>query len=136
MCSPQVTGIRTASKPRFFTSAIISFEVFGCPQPVSQVIMPSFFNNYSEKLIFEGFNEYLGGKQFDKSGFLRELRRDQGYNLTNAMNKAFVNAVRSTGKIMHALNTALFRLSGTPTMTTAFTTENPVLSVMKMTGLL
>ena len=98
MCSPQVTGIRTASKPRFFTSAIISFEVFGCPQPVSQVIMPSFFNNYSEKLIFEGFNEYLGGKQFDKSGFLRELRRDQGYNLTNAMNKAFVNAVRSTGK--------------------------------------
>ena len=58
----------------------------------------SYFNNYSEKLIFEGFNEYLGGKQFDKSGFLRELRRDQGYNLTNAMNKAFVNAVRSTGK--------------------------------------
>lgn len=60
--------------------------------------LASYFNNYSEKLIFEGYNEYLGGKQFDKSGILRELRRDQGYTLTNEMNKAFVNAVRSTGK--------------------------------------
>lgn len=57
----------------------------------------SYFQNYSEKLVFEGFNEYLGGKQFDSNGYLRDLRIDDAYKLTNAMNKAFVDAVRSTG---------------------------------------
>ena len=57
----------------------------------------SYFNNYSEKLVFEGYNEYLGGKQFTSSGFLAELPRNKGYELTNAMNKAFVDAVRATG---------------------------------------
>ena len=57
----------------------------------------SYFQNYSEKLIFEGFNEYLGGQQFDSNGILRDLRLDDAYNLTNELNKTFVNAVRSTG---------------------------------------
>ncbi|MCR4954071.1 MAG: glycoside hydrolase family 5 protein [Treponema sp.] len=56
----------------------------------------SYFQNYSEKLIFEGFNEYLGGNQFDSNGILREPSPDDAFNLTNNMNKAFVNAVRST----------------------------------------
>lgn len=57
----------------------------------------SYFNNYSEKLVFEGYNEYLGGKQFTSSGFLSELPKSKAYELTNAMNKAFVDAVRATG---------------------------------------
>ncbi|MCR4579275.1 MAG: glycoside hydrolase family 5 protein [Treponema sp.] len=57
----------------------------------------SYFNNYSEKLIFEGFNEYLGGKQFTKTGYLAEMRSDKAYELTNALNDTFVKAVRSTG---------------------------------------
>ncbi len=57
----------------------------------------SYFNNYSEKLIFEGFNEYLGGSQFNASGYLQDLRRDVAYELVNKMNDTFVKAVRSTG---------------------------------------
>ena len=57
----------------------------------------SYFANYSEKLIFEGYNEYLGGKQFNSSGYLIDVRRDKGYELTNKMNQAFVEAVRATG---------------------------------------
>lgn len=57
----------------------------------------SYFNNYSEKLVFEGFNEYLGGKQFTASGYLADVPQKKAYELTNAMNQAFVNAVRSTG---------------------------------------
>lgn len=57
----------------------------------------SYFNNYSEKLVFEGYNEYLGGKQFTSSGYLSELPKSKAYELTNAMNKAFVDAVRATG---------------------------------------
>ena len=30
----------------------------------------SYFKDYSEKLIFEGFNEYLGGQQFNDKGYL------------------------------------------------------------------
>ncbi|MCR4734440.1 MAG: glycoside hydrolase family 5 protein [Treponema sp.] len=57
----------------------------------------SYFQNYSEKLVFEGFNEYLGGQQFNKFGFLQDLRKDEAYKLTNSLNEAFVKAVRSTG---------------------------------------
>ncbi len=57
----------------------------------------SYFNNYSEKLVFEGYNEYLGGKQFSSSGYLAELPKSKAYELTNEMNKAFVDAVRATG---------------------------------------
>ena len=55
------------------------------------------FAKYSDYVIFEGFNEYLGGDQFDSSGKLTPLSRDKAYELTNALNQTFVSAVRKTG---------------------------------------
>ncbi|MCR4741370.1 MAG: glycoside hydrolase family 5 protein [Treponema sp.] len=57
----------------------------------------SYFADYGEKLIFEGFNEYLGGNVFNSTGYLAPLNNEMGYKYTNTMNKAFVEAVRSTG---------------------------------------
>ncbi|MCR5187617.1 MAG: glycoside hydrolase family 5 protein [Treponema sp.] len=57
----------------------------------------SYFQNYSEKLVFEGFNEYLGGQQFNEKGRLMDLPKKQAYELVNTLNDAFVQAVRSTG---------------------------------------
>lgn len=56
-----------------------------------------YFKAYSGKLVFEGYNEYLGGNQFDENGKLKELSKTDGYTLTNALNKTFVDAVRATG---------------------------------------
>lgn len=56
-----------------------------------------YFNSYSEKLIFEGYNEYLGGEVFDENGKLSKLTNKQAYEMTNTLNQAFVDAVRSTG---------------------------------------
>lgn len=55
------------------------------------------FAAYSDYVMFEGFNEYLGGEQFDSKGNLTEVPRNQAYELTNALNQTFVNAVRKTG---------------------------------------
>lgn len=55
------------------------------------------FAAYSDYVIFEGFNEYLGGEQFDSRGNLTEVPRNQAYELTNALNQTFVSAVRKTG---------------------------------------
>lgn len=55
------------------------------------------FKDYGYNLVFEGFNEYLGGSQFDESGTLREPSFKDAYGMTNACNKAFVEAVRATG---------------------------------------
>ena len=57
----------------------------------------SYFKDYSEKLIFEGFNEYLGGKQFNAKGYLIDTPKNKAYEMTNTLNNAFVQAVRSTG---------------------------------------
>lgn len=57
----------------------------------------SYFEKYSEKLVFEGFNEYLGGDQFNDAGKLESLSRAEAFALTNALNQTFVDAVRSTG---------------------------------------
>lgn len=56
-----------------------------------------YFKDYPYTLIFEGYNEYLGGNQFDENGKLVELSKAEGYRLTNALNQAFVDAVRKTG---------------------------------------
>ena len=56
-----------------------------------------YFKDYPEKLVFEGYNEYLGGDRFGSSGVLTQLSKDEAYDLTNRMNAAFVNAVRATG---------------------------------------
>ncbi len=56
-----------------------------------------YFKDYPYTVIFEGYNEYLGGNQFDEKGNLTELSRSDGYALTNALNQTFVDAVRATG---------------------------------------
>lgn len=55
------------------------------------------FKDYSDYVVFEGFNEYLGGNQFDSEGNLIEMRKKDAYELTNALNQTFVDAVRKTG---------------------------------------
>lgn len=57
----------------------------------------SYFEQYSEKLVFEGFNEYLGGDQFNEVGKLQSLSRSNAFNLANKLNQTFVSAVRATG---------------------------------------
>ena len=56
-----------------------------------------YFKDYPYTLVFEGYNEYLGGDQFDESGELKALSKDDAYKLTNTLNQAFVDAVRATG---------------------------------------
>ena len=56
-----------------------------------------YFKDYPSTLVFEGFNEYLGGNRFNASGVLAELPESEGFKMTNALNQAFVDAVRATG---------------------------------------
>ena len=56
-----------------------------------------YFKDYGDKLVFEGFNEYLGGDQFNEAGELKPMPKDKAYELTNALNQTFVDAVRATG---------------------------------------
>ena len=56
-----------------------------------------YFKDYPYTLVFEGYNEYLGGDQFDESGELKTLSKSDAYTLTNTLNQAFVDAVRATG---------------------------------------
>ena len=56
-----------------------------------------YFKDYPEKLVFEGFNEYLGGDRFSASGRLEALSKTEAYLFTNTLNKTFVDAVRATG---------------------------------------
>lgn len=56
-----------------------------------------YFKDYPYNVVFEGYNEYLGGNQFDEGGNLVELPSYEGYDMTNTLNQAFVDAVRATG---------------------------------------
>lgn len=56
-----------------------------------------YFKDYPEKLVFEGYNEYLGGDIFNESGELTPQSDSDAYLCTNTMNQVFVNAVRATG---------------------------------------
>ncbi len=56
-----------------------------------------YFKDYPSKLVFEGFNEYLGGDRFDENGELKAQSKDDAYLSTNTLNQTFVNAVRATG---------------------------------------
>lgn len=56
-----------------------------------------YFKDYPMTVIFEGYNEYLGGNQFNSNGELKELPKVLGYRMTNKLNQAFVDAVRATG---------------------------------------
>ena len=55
------------------------------------------FCGLSLTLVFEGYNEYLGGDQFDSNGNLKAQSETNAYKMTNTLNQAFVDAVRSTG---------------------------------------
>lgn len=56
-----------------------------------------YFKDYSDYLVFEGYNEYLGGGQINENGKIPDLKPDVAYEWTNTLNQAFVDAVRSTG---------------------------------------
>lgn len=68
-----------------------------------------YFKDYSDYLVFEGFNEYLGGGPYkrDASGNVltdewgnpqvTNLSSIEAYKWTNTLNQAFVDAVRATG---------------------------------------
>lgn len=56
-----------------------------------------YFRDYPETLVFEGFNEYLGGDQFNANGDLVPQSKSDAYLCTNTLNQTFVNAVRATG---------------------------------------
>ncbi len=56
-----------------------------------------YFKDYPSKLVFEGFNEYLGGDRFNESGELVKQKPDDAYLSTNTLNQIFVDAVRATG---------------------------------------
>lgn len=55
------------------------------------------FKDYPYSVVFEGYNEYLGGNQFSDSGSLKEVSKPLAYIMTNKLNQAFVSAVRGTG---------------------------------------
>lgn len=61
------------------------------------VQIAEYFKDYPYTVVFEGFNEYLGGNQFNEKGELVELDKSDGYLLTNTLNQTFVDAVRGTG---------------------------------------
>ena len=56
-----------------------------------------YFKDYPYTVVFEGYNEYLGGNQFDENGNLAELNETDGYRMVNTLNQTFVDAVRATG---------------------------------------
>ncbi len=56
-----------------------------------------YFKDYSYKLIFEGYNEYLGGGKLNSKRKVEDRPKEEAYELTNVLNQAFVDAVRSTG---------------------------------------
>lgn len=56
-----------------------------------------YFKDYSDYLIFEGFNEYLGGGPLDANGNVVDLSKEKAYLWTNTLNQTFVDAVRATG---------------------------------------
>ena len=56
-----------------------------------------YFKDYPYTVVFEGYNEYLGGNRFDENGELKELSKTDAYEMTNTLNQAFVDAVRATG---------------------------------------
>ena len=58
----------------------------------------NYFKDYSDYLVFEGYNEYLGGGQINPdTDTIDDMLRRDGYDWTNTLNQAFVDAVRATG---------------------------------------
>ncbi len=55
------------------------------------------FKDYPYTVVFEGFNEYIGGDQFNNAGQLVAQGDEKAYRMAKVLNQAFVDAVRSTG---------------------------------------
>ncbi len=55
------------------------------------------FKDYDYRVIFEGYNENMGGARLDAYGKAQDRSRSDAYDLTNRCNQAFVDAVRATG---------------------------------------
>lgn len=55
------------------------------------------FKDYPYTVVFEGFNEYIGGSQFNEAGELVDQGDPNAYLMANVLNQAFVDAVRATG---------------------------------------
>ncbi len=78
-------------------------DLEGCAETVSNLWtqIADYFKDYSDFLVFEGFNEYLGGGPLkdptDPNKGVNDLPQDKGYEWTNTLNQAFVDAVRATG---------------------------------------
>lgn len=56
-----------------------------------------YFKDYPHTVVFEGFNEYIGGNQFNEEGQLVEQGDSKAYLMAEVLNQAFVDAVRATG---------------------------------------
>ncbi|MGN0165789.1 MAG: glycoside hydrolase family 5 protein [Lachnospiraceae bacterium] len=68
-----------------------------------------YFKDYSDYLVFEGYNEYLGGGAYERDADgnvvkdqwgnkkVNNLTDSEAYLWTNTLNQAFVDAVRATG---------------------------------------
>lgn len=57
-----------------------------------------YFKDYPYTLMFEGYNEYLGGGKLNSKREVEDRPKDEAYELTNTLNQAFVDAVRATGR--------------------------------------
>lgn len=75
-------------------------DLDGCAEAFDTIWtqIAEYFEGYSDYLLFEGFNEYLGGGPLAEDGqTVINLPRDQAYEWTNRLNQTFVDAVRATG---------------------------------------
>ena len=74
-------------------------DLAGCSEIFEKLWMQiaEYFKDYPDTLVFEGFNEYLGGDRFNENGELKAQKKDDAYLQTNTLNQTFVNAVRATG---------------------------------------
>ncbi len=84
----------------------------GCAETIKHLWtqIANYFKDYSDYLMFEGFNEYLGGAPYklDSNGNILKdadgnaqiadaIPAEKAYEWTNTLNQAFVDAVRATG---------------------------------------
>ena len=74
-------------------------DLDGCAKTVKRVWtqIAEYFKDYSDYLVFEGFNEALGSGYTDSNGNSVDLPRSEAFKWTNTLNQAFVDAVRATG---------------------------------------
>ena len=110
-------GVYTVINMHHYDEFVIRhFSTFGTLDECAETIkhlwtqIAEYFKDYSDYLIFEGFNEYLGGSPYEldedgniakdsggKAKIAKDLPPEEAYKWTNTLNQAFVDAVRATG---------------------------------------